>query len=502
MTDGRGRSQVRIAFAAALVLLAMYLVGVWFSAVPKGNLHTGDPDNLVAGARVGIACIERGELTSCGLGEGTRQTQVGPFPLLQYLPATVLVEFGLSDEQVLKDLARLNVLAFAGAIVLCLVAFNRRDRRACAAVAVTAVLASSATYQSSVAFGEMLAATVTLAAVVAVIKGRPVPIIVACALAVLSKETFAPFVFVLGILASRRPGDRWLPAKERLIPLAVGVGLGTIATVGFNLFRFGEISNTFYLDPSFRTPGVRRPAEFFAGLWLSPASGIAWFWPVATIVVLAMTVIAVSRFTRHPRDLSSWLPSATVVLIALTVTAGLALWWSPFGWIAYGPRLAVPLMPAMVVTALHQEADTFERTVRSAMRTWLGAIAVITVAVLIGWPQFGAAWSYQPAITQLIAPSEACTRFTSYSVANEPWAYYTCVRDRMWRTTQLPINKAAGGGGTPAFWARLLLGASVALLLFDARRGPVRRRAPDVERGGHADDLRLEPPSAVPIDPR
>ena len=31
-------------------LIVLYLGLLWFSAAPKGNLHTGDTDNLVAGA--------------------------------------------------------------------------------------------------------------------------------------------------------------------------------------------------------------------------------------------------------------------------------------------------------------------------------------------------------------------------------------------------------------------------------------------------------------------
>ncbi|MEO6120572.1 MAG: hypothetical protein ABIW46_09010, partial [Acidimicrobiales bacterium] len=31
---------------------------------------------------------------------------------------------------------------------------------------------------------------------------------------------------------------------------------------------------------------------------------------------------------------------------------GLALWVSPYGWIAWGPRLALPLMPAALVAGL------------------------------------------------------------------------------------------------------------------------------------------------------
>ena len=361
LSTARGRPRWSILLTGAMACVLVYLVLVWVSAAPDGNIHTGDSDNLVAGTRVAMRCLDHGTLTSCGLHAGTRNSAVGPYPLLQYLPATALVELGLSTDDVLRDLAYLNILAFAGAIVLCLVAFNRRERRACRAIAIVAVLASSATYQSDAAFGEMLAAAITLAAVVAVIKRRTALIVVAAALAVLSKETFAPFVFALGLLAGRDEHDRWLPPKAVLVPLSVGVGLGTLATFGFNVFRFGTVTNTFYFDPTFQTPGTTLPMKFFAGIWLSPAAGLAWYWPVATIVVAAVGVVAVRRFVAHPREPLTWLPSLVLVLVAIGFTAGLALWFAPFGWIAYGPRLAVPLMPAVVVTALYLHGPAVER---------------------------------------------------------------------------------------------------------------------------------------------
>jgi hypothetical protein len=186
-------------------------------------------------------------------------------------------------------------------------------------------------------------------------------------------------------------------------------------------------------------------------------------------------VVAVS----FPRDVLSWLPAATLVLLGLAFTAGLGFWFSPFGWITYGPRLAVPLMPALAVTALHQEGDHVERIARRVTRTWVGTLAAIVVVLVIAWPQLGAAWSYRPAIDALVRADGTCPVATQLSIENDPGQYYDCVSHRMWQTTALPLGPAATGGGAPAFWARILLAGGIVLLLLDVRSGRVRGTAPD-----------------------
>jgi hypothetical protein len=129
-------------------------------------------------------------------------------------------------------------------------------------------------------------------------------------------------------------------------------------------------------------------------------------------------------------------------------------------------------MPAIAVVALHQEADRVERLAHTVLRTWGGVMGLIVVLVVLGWAQFGAAWSYEPAITQLTVPNRQCPPHTRGLMDIDPNLYYSCVSYLMWRTDELPLVETATGGDAAAFWSRMALAAVVALLVLDARDRP------------------------------
>jgi hypothetical protein len=467
LVERRSRADTRAVAFVALALVAAALL--WFGAGPKGHLHNGDTDNLVAGARTAAHCVRDGVLTECGLVDGSHYSYVFPYPLLQYLPALGLIAVGASDTTAVEALGRLSLVALAATVALTVVGLRRS--RACAVVGVAALLASSALYQSTAAFGEMLAATVVLAAVVAAIRRRPWLLAAACVFATLGKETLAPFVFLLVVLAARRREDGWLPERRLLAGAVAGVGTGVVATLAFNVFRFGTLRNSFYLDPVFRTPGVSRKLEYLLGVWLSPSAGIAFFWPITTAVLVLTTTVAVRRAVGDPSDVRAWGPPAALIGGVLLFTAGLAAWLSPFGWIAYGPRLAVPILPAATVLALHLERDTVERLAGALHGRRLLTLGVALAFLAVGWPQFGSPWSYRAALAQLTAGDSVCPPMIDTPVQKDKAEYHRCISHVMWRTNSLTLDDAATDGGSGANAAR-----GVAVLACGVMVLPERRR--------------------------
>jgi hypothetical protein len=450
---------------AGVALLLCYLVLLWVNAGPQGNIHTGDTDNLVRGARVAADCMHLGQWNGCGFIEGTRHTSVGPYPLLQYVPAAALVKLGVSDTTIVELLARLSTLAFAGTLVVAALALRRRP--ALAVVAVSALLASSLTYQSTSGFGEMLAAFAVIAAVAAVLERRVLAIAVLLFLACLTKETAPPFLVLLTLIAGRQDGDGLLPPRRILLPAAAGIVSGTALSLAFNVFRFGTPRNLLYLDPQLRTPGLTRKLGFLAAEWLSPNAGIAAFWPLATLVLVVTGIATIVRLRRAIRGRTiawrSWLPGLTLAVTVVTFTAALTSWFTPFGWITYGPRLAVPLLPASVLLALVVEGDTFLDAI-----SWLGRhAAVLSFGVLVlvtaGWAQYGAPWRHGPAVQALIAADDQCPRMTDYNIQQDVDRYYRCSWHTMWRLSPSVLRVAATGGSTAADAGRVLAAAATGL---------------------------------------
>ena len=465
--NGQGHNGDRLWWIAVTALVVFVLL-LWFHAAPLGNIHTGDTDNLVKGTRRALACLRDDVWSACGLVRGTRFSDVFPYPALQYIPAAVLVSNGRSDAATVTALARLNIIAFAVTISLCAWAFAGADRRAPRALAIIAVLASSAVYQSTAGFGEMLAAAIVAAAVVTAIKRRPVLIFITIALAAIGKDTLLPFVVVLGFLCAREEG-RLLPCRSVLAALVAGAVLGGVLVVTSNEFRFGQPINVFYLDPLFRTPGTQRKLVFFAGEWLSPSAGLLWYWPVATGALVVCAAMTGGRFMRQPSHVMDWFPGFAIVSMTIAFTAGLAAWYSPFGWIAYGPRLSVPLMPGLVIAALHVAGTQVETTMRRVLRTVAGLTIVSALCVSAGWPQFGSAWSFAPAIQDLIAGDETCPAMMDTPIQQDSDRYFSCTQHTMWRLHSLPIDEAATEGGGVALLGRLLLITATVALLVHAR---------------------------------
>lgn len=462
-----------------MALLVAYLVLVWVDAAPLGNLHTGDTDNLVAGARRAADCIHLGTWTRCGRLEGVPVTEVGPYPLLQYLPSVALVRLGLSDDAIITALGRLNFLAFAGTLVLCVVALAARRGRdgAWGLIALVAVLGSSATYQATSGFGEMLAAFTLVAAVAASAHRRPLLMAAAMALASLGKETQAPFVLVLCLLAARHD-DELLPPRRILVALGLGTAGGLAATAAFNVFRFGSLRNLFYLDPMFRTPGLGRQVEYAVGGWLSPVAGIAWFWPLATLLLVVSTVLAVVAAARR-RPWPTWLPTLVVVTVVVGFVGGLALWFAPFGWITFGPRLAVPLLPGAVVVVLLTAAPPLGDLARKVVRSPATVVGAALLVAALGWTQYGAPWTHAAAVNQLISADDSCPNMTKLSLQEDPATQFRCTSHVMWRRHSATLDDAALRGGAPALAGRLLAaGATLALTIaaLTALREPPRRR--------------------------
>ena len=192
-------------------LIVFFLV-VFFNARQYGHVHTGDSDNLVKGARVAVDCIRDRQFVECGYLKGSIQTLVFPYPLLQYLPASLLVWLQVLRCLDAQWLAFINLLAVVAMLIAIVTVFRARPRLA--ALLVVSLVGSSLLYQSTSAFGEALAASLVVGAVLAGIRRSPLAIFVLVTLGSLGKETLAPFVVLLVLACARTPRGWSISRKE------------------------------------------------------------------------------------------------------------------------------------------------------------------------------------------------------------------------------------------------------------------------------------------------
>jgi hypothetical protein len=357
---------------ASLAVLALLTLRQW--AVHPGL--EGDTFALVKGAQ---------SLLACGLHSPCPGAQ--HFPLFQHLLAMPLLQVGLSVEMVVKALAALSLVAWVAL-------FMEIKGPLARAVLFTGPLWVYATSS----FGEMAAALLTVCFVRGALEGNRRQIATYGLLAGITKEIAWPFLLALGLWTLRKR------LRSHGGALAAGLGAAIASNALFNSWRFGSFQNTFLLQPHFQTPDLATHASFTAGLWLSPNGGWVVFWPAfAVLVVLAL---------RDPAKRAT-----TIVVLALLdlLTLGLGRWFAPMGWVAWGPRLLLPWIPAFILLL---------GDVAWPRRQW-----VWTPALAIGTAHIVSLMSFAPK-DRLFDPTPECP--SPVAIEASAHAYYNCIRHLTW----------------------------------------------------------------------
>jgi hypothetical protein len=215
----------------------------------------------------------------------------------------------------------------------------------------------------------------------------------------LSKDVTPFIALMLGWAAAPKRDDKpWLPIKATAMALAAGCASAFAVQTAFNVFRYGSLLNATYLAPAFRVVNPINVARQFIAVVASPNGGVVAYWPSA-VVLLFVGVIWCRRSQRSHVHAAE---GAAVIAAVFVWFAQLAAWWSPFGWFAWGPRLAMPIvLPA--VLALSVLAQRRRATV--ALPRWL--LPVLAVCTAVGLANAGAPWN-QRGIGQFMRPLGAC----------------------------------------------------------------------------------------------
>ena len=464
---------------AALVLVVALLLIDLGVALRHPFLH-GDSSRVVIGAQKLVDCFDHRVLTHCdkwvgGPASATgRVARVGPWPLLQYVPAVVLRALGFSHDETLRALILANALALPVLYYLLWITFRRTRASAWAPLLAVAMLASPLWWYGVAAFGEALDATIVVAAVAAVLlRGPPALVGALVALASIAKETNPPFVLALVVIClvaqtARRPEEK-AASRRLLIAAVVGAILGVAANAAFNVVRFGSVRNTIYLQSFEHTYDAAIVARAFAAQWVAPNGGLLWFWP-CSIAIVGLTVSGAIWTLR--RTGVSW-KTATPLLVAgvlIVYVVGLSTWYSPFGWFAWGPRLMLPLLPAMLLicSVLASERATYVLQRFMAGRAfWPAALLVIAIGV--------------PEVTVLFQ-AHVMGRFFAAGpgcvipvVARNAHEYYRCFNFHAWQKRPFMLQRGLEGFGPVGGRVTVLAFVAAVIMLLKTGRTSAQR---------------------------
>jgi hypothetical protein len=431
-----GQAALLVAAVAAVALVVLLVV----DGTRWVELRITDSLLLVRGSHTAVRCLEDGVFTSCHPGA----SPVGAWPIMQYLLAVPLVAAGVHNFTVVQVMATVSTLAVGGMLALLAFPIRRLLGVQWAVVLTVALLTSPFVLYALLPFGEALAAFLALAFVVAACARRPGWLLVTGLLAGTTKETVAPFLLVLAIVCARNAHDRWLPAGRLLVPIAVGLGGAVVLNGAFNVFRFGTVRNVVYTAPKTRVPGITIPVRLAIADWFAPNVGVLWFWGIAGLMVAGLVVSSAVLVRRHARQPSRWVPPLVVVGVVAALTGSLALWYSTFGWVAWGPRLTLPLLPAVLVVAVHTARGPMTIGLHWLTGTVPRAVVVGSFVALLGVAQVGVVW-HRAAIELPLVRDAACPQILPIEQASAAY-FYGCGLHQAWRLDPLSLWEGAHHG--------------------------------------------------------
>jgi hypothetical protein len=440
--------------------LALTIFVIPFAAWAVVHPHReGDTVVLVHGADAARACLADSQFTGC--------PGVIHFPLFQYLPSIVLGALGVPDSAIVHVLATLSTCSFAAVLFLTWRIVRRRAGAGAAAVAVGVVAAGPLLVYVPSSFGELLASLLILLFVDAILARRSfVGIAGTFWLAGITKETAFPFLLALGLAALLGTTDQlgYRAMRGPLAALVVGAALAVVTNAAFNVFRFDSVRNVPLLQPIYRVPGVERRAELALGLWASPNGGMLIFWPAAVLIVGATVLHGLCT-----TGLRRW-PAVLLLAVAAGLTAGFASWAAPFGWFAWGSRLMMPWIPALVVLAL-----AIYPAPATSLAGWIGRsrtrrVGTGLLAAVLALPHLAALFPSDPqvrdALVRLFATDATCPVPPIIEKVTRAY-YYGCINHWAWEKTPVWLNslRAARDNSAGVFFSLLLVVSFVSAAL-------------------------------------
>ena len=449
-----------------------FLVVVWI-ALPWVS---GDTPFVLDGSNAFLTCLHNHDYSACGytgkLNYWGLMTSVGDWPLLQHVPDLLSIGLGADGHAArTRILELLSVAAVVGAVVLAWIALNRAGQRAWFWAFMAVVLSSPLVWYARTTAGEALATGLLVAFVAAtVIPAHPALVGLAAIGAAWTKETSYPFLLALGIvglvLARRRTGTSIRP---HLIWGAVGLALGVLAASLFNIVRYGKVVSPNFFESELHTPGVARKLEYAVGVLVSPSGGMFVFWPAASVLVLVACIVAL-------RGRVDARPALVILAVILGLTLGFASWWTPFGWSAIGPRLALPWgLPLLLLALVAYGGAMRPFAMRLLVSPW-SVLAIFAVVLAFSLPNIGTMW--RPNATGAFFQQQQPPCDAPWRGGVEKWN--RCQHEQMWFDRPMLLYglhgvKSPGGAITTGFIAAALLGCLVLLraeLATAAGKGP------------------------------
>jgi hypothetical protein len=316
---------------------------------------------------------------------------VDRWPPLQYIPALTVKRFGASRVGAAHTLIYLNGLAVLFVLGLLWQTGRRSRAPALGPIFLLAGIVSPLLWYGDSGFGEAFAAAAATCLVASItLRWPPAIAAVALWLTIASKETALPFAVALAALALLVDAPRRAGTRRYVAAIGVGMVAGVATIAGFNLIRYGVPWNRYYVQSGWAVPGLPRRAEYFAAEIAAPNAGLIWFWPVASALIAVGAFQAANAIRRRQAFRSRHGLTVGVLLVLVVLLASFASWWGPFGWAAWGDRLIVPWIPAILVLLAATAGPELGAALSRVAGSKLALLAAAAATLVLGLAELAA----------------------------------------------------------------------------------------------------------------
>jgi hypothetical protein len=312
-------------------LYTVYILIVLFVSLKQLPIISGDTIAVLNNAQALGECLNSSIWRNC---PNTNQ-----FGAIQTFPAILLIRKGFDSNSLLILFSLINYASLI--LFLLYILYKFRNDNFVRNVFLITFFYSSIIAYSAYTFAEGLQFVIFALLPIMMYSNQKFLSFLFALLTSATRET-ATIIILPIILAmfirSRNSTQNFDRYSSRSIYFAFfGILVGNVVQYALNFWKFGTWKNLSQLDPSYITPSFNVFFSNFLGLIFSPNGGVFFF----SFFFVFLLFILISKFynLESSGERSILLLHLLSLLIALS---GLSMWFAPFGWVAWGPRLMIP----------------------------------------------------------------------------------------------------------------------------------------------------------------
>jgi hypothetical protein len=196
----------------------------------------------------------------------------------------------------------------------------------------------------------------------------------------------------------------------------------------FNLFNFYKYNQ--FVNPEYRVGRVtdyKMLVSNFFGIWLSPSGGVVGYFWLSIILIFVVNLLKL----KNRRQILEFYSISFAVLVNVLL---LTNWFSPYGWVTWGPRLFMPTIVLALLTILiarnnYQEINQYFLKLLYAISTFFASVS------LVGFLIFSDV--FRQWLAEVVLKTEPCPEIFIWESQKE--LYTKCFIDMSWNLNSIPV---------------------------------------------------------------